>query len=84
MKALLDKEYSKGTLTCFQTSLKHRQDFLKWKYSIAEINIKRVDHAFIMECEFYLRSECKYANNSAVKNIRTLARLSAIAWPTDG
>jgi site-specific recombinase XerD len=78
MEALLDKEYSKGTLTCFQTSLKHTGDFLKWKYKLADINIKQVDHAFIMEYEFYLRSECKCANNSAVKNIRNFGKIIRI------
>jgi hypothetical protein len=53
MEALLGKEYTKGTLCRYQTSLKHTQNFLKWKYKIADIDIKLIDHAFIMNYDFY-------------------------------
>jgi hypothetical protein len=67
VEALLGKEFTKGTLCRYKTSLKHTQDFLKWKYNLTNIGIKLVDHAFITEYEFYLRSKRKCANNSAVK-----------------
>jgi site-specific recombinase XerD len=75
MEALIGIEYAKGTLTCFQTALKHVRDFLKWKYKLTDIHIKRVDHAFIMDYDFYLRSQCKCANNSTVKNIKNLGKI---------
>ena len=69
--ALLGSEYSKGTLTRYNTALKHTKDFLKWKYNISDIDIRKVDHAFINDFEFYLRSECKCNNNSAVKYVKS-------------
>jgi site-specific recombinase XerD len=78
VEALLGKEFTKGTLCRYQTSLKHTQDFLKWKYNLTDIDIKLVDHAFIMEYEFYLRSERKCANNSAVKYIKNFGKIIRI------
>jgi site-specific recombinase XerD len=78
MAALLGKEYTKGTLCRYETSLKHTRNFLKWKYNLADIDIKKVDHTFITEYEFYLRSERKCANNSAVKYIKNFGKIIRI------
>ncbi|MFC3336158.1 site-specific integrase [Flavobacterium palustre] len=68
-------EYAPGTLERYETSLKHTQNFLKWKYSISDISIEKIDHAFITEYEFYLRSERKCANNTAVKYIKNFHKI---------
>jgi len=78
METLIDKEYSKGTLTCFQTSLKHTKDFLKWKYNLTDIDIKQINNSFIMDYDFFLRSERKCANNSAVKNMKNFGKIIRI------
>lgn len=78
MEALVGKEYTRGTLCRYKTSLKHTVDFLKWKYKVADISIKLIDHAFITEYEFYLRSERNCANNSAVKYIKNFNKIIRI------
>jgi len=78
IEALIGKEYTKGTLSRYQTSLKHTQDFLKWKYNLTDIDIKLIDHAFITEYEFYLRSTRKCNNNSAVKYIKNFGKIIRI------
>ena len=75
IKELLGQEYAPGTLERYQTSLKHTKDFIFWKYNITDISIEKIDHAFIMEYEFYLRSERKCANNSAVKYIKNFHKI---------
>ena len=59
----------------YETSLKHTKDFLLWKYNLTDINIEKIDYAFIMEYEFYLRSERKCANNTAVKYIKNFHKI---------
>jgi site-specific recombinase XerD len=71
LKALQGAEYSKGTITRYETALKHTLDFLKWKYNKTDIEIKAIDNAFINEFEFYLRSVRKCNNNSAVKYVKS-------------
>lgn len=70
MKALPD-EYAPATITRYNSALKHLKEYLRWKYSVADFSIKAIDHAFINEFEFYLRSVRKCGNNSAVKYVRS-------------
>jgi len=76
--ALIGNEYAAGTLTRYETSLKHTQTFLEWKYQASDIDIKQIDHDFITNYEFYLRSERKCANNSAVKYIKNFKKIIRI------
>lgn len=75
IKELVGQEYAAGTLERYTTSLKHTKDFLFWKYNITDINIEKIDHAFITEYEFYLRSVRKCANNTAVKYIKNFHKI---------
>jgi site-specific recombinase XerD len=75
IKELVGQEYAPGTLERYETSLKHTKNFLLWKYNLTDINIEKIDHPFIMEYEFYLRSERKCANNTAVKYIKNFHKI---------
>jgi site-specific recombinase XerD len=75
VKELVGTEYAPGTLERYETSLKHTKDFLQWKYRVSDINIEKIDHAFITEYEFYLRTERKCANNTAVKYIKNFHKI---------
>ena len=75
IKELVGHEYAAGTLERYETSLKHTKEFLIWKYNISDINIDKIDHAFITEYEFYLRSVRKCANNTAVKYIKNFHKI---------
>jgi site-specific recombinase XerD len=76
--ALVGKEYAAGTAIRYQTSLKHTQEYLQWKYKVSDIDIKKIDHDFITNYEFYLRSERNCANNSAFKYIKNFKKIIGI------
>ena len=76
--ALVGKEYAKGTLDRYQTSLKHTKEFIKWKYKVDDIDIRGIDHEFIMSYDFYLRSERNCANNSTVKYLKNFKKIILI------
>jgi site-specific recombinase XerD len=78
IKALIGKEYAPGTLERYETSLKHTKDFLIWKYNISDIDITKIDHAFITDYEFYLRTVRNCANNTAVKYIKNFNKIIKI------
>jgi site-specific recombinase XerD len=78
VEALLNDEFAPGTLERYRTSLKHTVDFLQWKYKISDIDITKIDHSFVTEYEFYLRSEKKCANNTAVKYIKNFGKIIRI------
>lgn len=83
IKELLGKEYAPGTLERYNTSLKHTKDFLEWKYKISDIEITKIDHAFITEYEFYLRSVRNCNNNTAVKYIKNFSKIIKICLAND-
>jgi site-specific recombinase XerD len=78
IKELVGKEYAPGTLERYNTSLKHTIEFLEWKYNLSDIEISKIDHAFITEYEFYLRSVRNCANNTAVKYIKNFNKIIKI------
>ncbi|MGO4818422.1 site-specific integrase [Flavobacterium sp. W22_SRS_FP1] len=75
MKELVGIEYAPGTLERYKTSLSHTKDFLLWKYKVSDIEISKIDYAFITEYEFYLRSVRNCANNTAVKYIKNFHKI---------
>lgn len=83
IKELLGIEYAPGTYERYQTSLKHTKDFLNWKYNISDIDITKIDHAFITDYEFYLRSVRKCANNTAVKYIKNFNKIIKLCLAND-
>ena len=70
IKELVGKEYAPRTLERYKTSLKHTVAFLEWKYQISDIDIAKINHAFITDYEFYLRSVRNFNNNTIVKYIK--------------
>ncbi|WEA01864.1 site-specific integrase [Mucilaginibacter sp. SJ] len=76
--ALIGKEYAKGTLDRYETSLKHTQAFLQWKFNSSDIDIRAIDHEFIMAYDFYLRSERSCSNNSTVKYLKNFKKIILI------
>ena len=83
IKELLGIEYAPGTLERYETSLKHTKNFLIWKYNISDINIDKIDHAFITDYEFYLRTVKKCANNTAVKYIKNFNKIIKLCLAND-
>ena len=78
MAALVGKDFADGTLERYKTSLSHTHEFLQSRYNICDIDIKKIDHAFITEYDFFLRSIHGCANNTAVKYISDLGKIMRI------
>lgn len=83
IKELVGKEYAPGTLERYTTSLKHTIEFLEWKYNVSDIDISKINHTFITDYEFYLRSVRNCANNTAVKYIKNFSKIIKICLAND-
>lgn len=83
IKELVGKEYASGTLERYTTSLKHTIEFMQWKYNVSDIDITKIDHAFIADYEFWLRSVRNCANNTAVKYIKNFNKIIKICLAND-
>ncbi|MFM9987598.1 site-specific integrase [Flavobacterium sp.] len=83
IKELVGKEYAPGTLERYTTSLKHTIEFMQWKYNVSDIDITKIDHAFITDYEFWLRSVRNCANNTSVKYIKNFNKIIKICLAND-
>ncbi len=72
---LVGLEYSEGTLKKFKSAFKSLQAFIEWKYGKPEVYLHQVDHKFITEYEFYLKSIQKLQHNSAMGNMKKLKKI---------
>ena len=83
IEELVGKEYAPGTLERYKTSLKHTKEFLEWKFKESDIDILKINHAFITDYEFYLRSVRNCSNNTAVKYIKNFGKIVKICLAND-
>lgn len=75
MEKLIGKEFAIGTLGRYKTCLSHTKEFLKWKFKLSDIDVKKIDYAFLNDFEFFLRTEKSCNNNSAVKYIKNFGKI---------
>ncbi|HFK5574005.1 recombinase [Elizabethkingia anophelis] len=78
MEKLVGKEFAKGTLTRYKTCLSHTEEFLLWKYNISDIDIRKIDYSFLNDFEFFLRTEKRCNNNTALKYIMNFGKIMRI------
>ena len=77
IKLIENDEYAKETLTHFETTCKHTESFLQWKFNQRDISIKKVGYAFISDFEYYLKTEV-CAHNTAMKYLGNLKKIILI------
>lgn len=73
--ALVPHQYAAGTAERYKTSLSHTIQFLKWKYRVSDIDIRQINHEFVTDYDFFLRSVHKCANNTTVKYIKNFKKI---------
>lgn len=75
MKALVGREFSPLTLERYETSFRHTQEFMKWKYKIGDIDIKELKYEFIADYEFWLKSVRKCDHNTSIKYLSNFKKI---------
>jgi site-specific recombinase XerD len=74
-KQLVGKEFSNGTYKKFKSALSSLQSFVEWKFSAKDVPITTVNHNFITDYEFYLKTVQKVQHNSAMGLIKKLKKI---------
>lgn len=75
MEALVGSEYAAGTLQRFETSYRHTQAFLQWKYKVDDLDVAKLDYEFLCEYEFWLKSVRKCSHNPAIKYLSNFRKI---------
>ncbi|SKB96021.1 Site-specific recombinase XerD [Sphingobacterium nematocida] len=87
MKALIGKGFKANTLKGYHTSLLHLSAYMLKSYQRPDIEVKKLDYAFITGYDFYLRTDPKCSGVSIAKYMKHLRKIvnSCIAhkWITE-
>lgn len=75
MAALVGRQFAPGTLERYRTALEHAKSFIKFKYDSNDLEITKLDYAFVSEYEFWLKSVRKCNHNSTIKYISNLRKI---------
>jgi len=68
-----------GMVERYETSYKHTETFIESTYGKTDIPVADIDHKFITDYEFWLRTERKCSHNSAVKYLKNFGKIIRIA-----
>ena len=75
MKALIGHEFSHHTFERYTTSKKHTEEFMKWKYKVNDMDIRKLNYEFITNYEFWLKSVRKCDHNTAIKYLSNFKKI---------
>ncbi|TKT92681.1 site-specific integrase [Dyadobacter frigoris] len=75
---LVNKDFAPGTLTRYKTTLDHSRDFIRWKYKADDIDIFKLNHEFITDFEYWLKSVRNIGHNTAIKYLATFKKIVII------
>lgn len=75
VEALLGNGFEPNTLKGYKTTVKHLRAFVVFQLKVEDVDILKLNHAFIVDFEFYLRSVCKISLVSAAKYIKNLKKI---------
>lgn len=76
---LAGKDMAPATVERYETSLKHTANFIQFNYGKDDIPIAEVNHKFIKDYEFYLKTERNCSHNSATKYLKNFKKIIRIA-----
>jgi site-specific recombinase XerD len=72
-------DYSKATFGKYQTTLKYLKEFIYSQYAVEDVFFGELDHQFICNFEFFLKTKCNCLQNSTIKHIQKLRKVVDIA-----
>lgn len=80
---LIGNGMASATVVRYETSYKHTATFIESVYNKQDVPIAEIDHKFITDYEFWLRTERKCNHNSATKYLKNFKKIIRIALAND-
>ncbi len=75
LQQLIGKGYVKATWVKYKTTEKHVEEFIRCKYQLSDLALRSVKFEFIVNFEFYLKSEKNLSINSYGKIIKNVKKI---------
>lgn len=79
IKKLINIEIKLVTYKKYEESLTHLNDFVKWKFNSSDIKLKDINPNFIIEYEYYLKTEKKLQLSTLNKAIQRFRKVLTFA-----
>lgn len=73
--ALVPKEFAKATYVRYKITRAHIKEFIRFKYDIDDIEFKELNHQFVMDLAFFLKTVKNCNNNTALKYISNFKKI---------
>jgi site-specific recombinase XerD len=75
IRELLGREFAPGTLERYRTSLEHTRSFIRWKYGVDDLDIRKLNYEFISEYSFWLKSVRLCNHNTTMKYLSNFKKI---------
>lgn len=75
MKQLVGIDFAEGTMERYQTSYDHTLRFLQHRYKVSDLDLTKLDYEFIVEYEFWLKTERKCSHNTTMKYLSNFEKI---------
>ena len=76
---LAGKDMSPATVERYETCYRHTQEFIRNSYGKEDILLEEVNHKFIVDYEFFLKTERNCCHNTATKYLKNFKKIIRIA-----
>lgn len=76
---LVGKDYSPATLVKYRSAYKAFKTFLRLRRDTDDIRLDHLDHRFIKDYEYFLKTDYNIQNNTAIQHIKRLRSVAKIA-----
>ncbi len=78
VKSLIGIDFAEGTYERYETTLRHLQEFIVYQYHSKDTSLNKIDHTFITDFDFFLRTNRACSNNTTVKYIKNFKKIIRI------
>ncbi|MFV0469848.1 MAG: site-specific integrase [Dysgonomonas sp.] len=82
-RELIGKDYAKVTISRFDTCLKYMREITLAKYSMKDIPLKEVNHAFIQDYIHFLKVEKGLSENTLIRYMKVIKKITNMALAND-
>jgi len=72
---LINIDYSKSTITKYNTTLKHLRSFILFKYKKTDLEVTKINNLFVTDFEIYLKKQKDCSLNTTMKYINPIANM---------
>jgi site-specific recombinase XerD len=75
MKLLVGKEFAPLTYVRYETTLEHTKKFLKYKFGVNDIEVRKINFTFVSEFSFWLKSVRNCNQNTTIKYLSNFKKI---------